>query len=317
MARPTKSGSEPGAEIASVLPLKSATLPMLDLTTSPCSTPVQLQPMILRSAPRRPARMAEPGEDSIESISPASSALWASVPLASGTILILRPRFSSKPRRLTISEKPASPLGSITPCDQGFGACADVGVPRQANKAMAIAAARTVGDVMVASLALLRERKRIRPQLRLDDRIDIARLRQAAILHELVAHPFELLDRERNVGVDHAVFHGLVENERGTRVVRLGARKLVRELDGLVAVAGGVGDSLDLRRQEFHGVVTPGRNRLAGDVEAQAHEVRDHVAPCDQNLDPGRRDRQVLRRHDGGIHNAGGERLVAVDVTAD
>src|SRR5262245_26332419 len=151
IARATRSGSEPGAEIASVLPRISATLPMLDLTTSPCSTPVQLQPTILRSAPRSPARIAEPGEDSIESISPASSALCASVPLAIGTILTLRPRFSSNPRRLTIREKPASPLGSITPCDQGFGACADEVVERKTAKAAVTTPARAMRLIMGVS----------------------------------------------------------------------------------------------------------------------------------------------------------------------
>ena len=70
---PTRSGSEPGAEMPIVLPLSSATLVTLALIISPCSMPGQSQPTILRSAPRRPARIAEPGLDSIESTSPGAA----------------------------------------------------------------------------------------------------------------------------------------------------------------------------------------------------------------------------------------------------
>ena len=82
------------------------------------------------------------------SSSPDSSALWASVPFCSETILILSPCFSAKPRRLTMSEKPASPFGSITPWVQGLGVCAAAGVASDDAAVSATSTARISPDLV-------------------------------------------------------------------------------------------------------------------------------------------------------------------------
>src|SRR3954468_4769043 len=222
IARATRSGSEPGAEMAMVLPLSCGTAVMLALVISPCSTPGQSQPMILRSAPRKPARMAEPGLDSMASISPASSALCASVPLASGTILTLSPRFSAKPRRLTIREKPASPFGSITPWLQAL-VCAAAGAVAHRAKSSAPAQVPMIARIMAVLPAKLfsDQLQRLCAQRCVNDLVDVAGARQGAVLHKLLLHPCQLFHRQRDFRIDRLVLHELVVHEGRARIVGL------------------------------------------------------------------------------------------------
>ena len=86
-----------------------------------------------------------PGLDSMLSSSPASSALCASAPFFMARMVSLSPCLAAKARWPTIHMKPASPLGSITPCFQGLSAWADAGAARLAasrNAAQAGAANR-------------------------------------------------------------------------------------------------------------------------------------------------------------------------------
>src|SRR5712691_213337 len=73
----TSSGKLPGAETATDFPLRSASEPISLRAKTPCGTTIQLQPMILTSAPRATATMVPPGPPSKESSSPASAALEA------------------------------------------------------------------------------------------------------------------------------------------------------------------------------------------------------------------------------------------------
>src|SRR4051812_22978372 len=206
--------------MAIVLPLSAATSVMLALVISPCSTPGQSQPMILRSAPRRPARIAEPGLDSMLSISPASSALCASVPLAIGTILTLSPRFSAKPRRLTIREKPASPFGSITPWLQAL-VCAAAGAVAHRAMSSALAQAPLIARSMAALPAKLfpDQFQRLCAQRCVDDLVDVAGARQGAVLDELLLHPGQLFHRQRDFRIDRLVLDELIIDERRARIV--------------------------------------------------------------------------------------------------
>ena len=83
------------------------------------------------SAPRAPARIVAPGLDSMLSSSPASKALCAVAPFFSGTISIFRPCFDAKSRCPTITMKPASPFGSMTPCFHGLRSWPEAGTPRR------------------------------------------------------------------------------------------------------------------------------------------------------------------------------------------
>ena len=74
--------------------------------------------------------------------------MWASVPLLIGTILTVRPCLSAKPGRLTISEKPASPLGSITPRVQGLSCSA----PPAGAATSAASAEKTAAPVVALKL---------------------------------------------------------------------------------------------------------------------------------------------------------------------
>src|SRR5262245_38417130 len=55
MPRNSRSGSDPGEEIATVFPLRSARLLMSALARTTCGTPGQVQPTILTPVPRTPA----------------------------------------------------------------------------------------------------------------------------------------------------------------------------------------------------------------------------------------------------------------------
>ena len=97
------------------------------------------------SAPRAPAMIAAPGEDSMLSSSPDSSALCAIAPFFRLTISILSPCLAAKSRSPTISMKPASPFGSITPCLQGLSSCACAPAANSRTAAQAVEIKRMAG----------------------------------------------------------------------------------------------------------------------------------------------------------------------------
>ena len=67
------------------------------------------------------------------SSSPDSSALCASAPFFRPMISSLSPCLAAKSCLPTIHMKPASPLGSITPCFHGLSSCAQTGCPNASN----------------------------------------------------------------------------------------------------------------------------------------------------------------------------------------
>src|SRR5262249_25793836 len=136
------SGSEPGAEVAIVLPLRSATLSILPRTKSACGRPGQWQPAILTSAPRMAATMPSPAPPSMLSTSPAIRALSASAPSFNCTVSILSPRLAAKSCCIGIITKPASLLRLMTPWRQTAGACAGAAVGRPSAAAMRIKRAK-------------------------------------------------------------------------------------------------------------------------------------------------------------------------------
>ena len=60
-ARATRSGSEPGPEIAKVLPFMSSIEPISGCVNNPYISPGKVQPTTFTSAPREAAMMALPG----------------------------------------------------------------------------------------------------------------------------------------------------------------------------------------------------------------------------------------------------------------
>ena len=71
MPRNSRSGSEPGEEMATFLPLRSASVLISALARTTCGTPGQVQPTILTPVPRAPATIDSAAPMSTLSISPA------------------------------------------------------------------------------------------------------------------------------------------------------------------------------------------------------------------------------------------------------
>ena len=74
MPRNSRSGSEPGEEMATVFPLRSANVLISALASTTCGTPGQVQPTILTPVPRTPATIDSAAPMSTLSISPEISA---------------------------------------------------------------------------------------------------------------------------------------------------------------------------------------------------------------------------------------------------
>src|SRR5262245_964493 len=125
MPRNSKSGSEPGEEIATILPLRSASDLISALARTTCGTPGQPQPTIFTPVPRAPATIDSAAPMSTLSISPESSAFINVAPALICRSSIFNPRFAAKPPLSTMAMKPASLLASRMPCFQTFScACA-------------------------------------------------------------------------------------------------------------------------------------------------------------------------------------------------
>src|SRR5262249_47041961 len=147
--RANMSGNDPGADTAMDLPLRSSILSIPALTMMPCGTTTQWQPMIFMSPPRTPTAIAPWAPPSYLSSSPASRALspiWSSLTSSSSS---LRPSRSAKPRLAAISRKPASALGAMIPCFQGFSACAGA-APAAAASIAPAATSRARIDVFIS-----------------------------------------------------------------------------------------------------------------------------------------------------------------------
>ena len=80
MPRNNRSGSEPGEEIATVLPLRSAGVLTSALASTTCGMPGQVQPTILTPVPRAPATIDSAAPMSTLSISPAINAFISVAP---------------------------------------------------------------------------------------------------------------------------------------------------------------------------------------------------------------------------------------------
>ena len=80
MPRISRSGSEPGEEMAMFLPLRSASVLISALASTTCGTPGQVQPTILTPVPRAPATIDSAAPMSTLSISPAISAFISVAP---------------------------------------------------------------------------------------------------------------------------------------------------------------------------------------------------------------------------------------------
>ena len=80
MPRNSKSGSEPGEEMATFLPFRSANVLISTLDSTTCGTPGQVQPTILTPVPRTPATIDSAAPISTLSISPAINAFISVAP---------------------------------------------------------------------------------------------------------------------------------------------------------------------------------------------------------------------------------------------
>src|SRR5260370_798298 len=134
---------------------------------------------------------------------------------------------------------------------------------------------------------------------------EIDRGPHAADAHQCFLDVVELVHRDRQVRRDRLLLHRVVEHEGGARIVGLLAGDLVGELDGLVAMAYRVAQAFHLGGKELGRVVAPRRQRLAGGVQADAHEIGHRLGARHQFLDavPGG-DRNVFVSHDPCLHDA-------------
>ena len=110
--------------------------------------------------------------------------------------------------------------------------------------------------------------------------------------------------------------HRLIVDERRARIVRFRFRDLECKFHFLVFVRHRVAQRGNFCCQEMRRLVGLCGERLAAGDHADAHEVRQRLAACREQLHVGRRDRQILGRDDRGIDHADGERLVAIGIAA-
>src|SRR5262245_16281287 len=120
MPRNSRSGSDPGEEMATVFPLRSASVLISALARTTCGTPGQVQPTIFTPVPRMPATIDSAAPMSTLSISPEISAFIRVAPAFICRSSTFSPRFAAKPPLSTIAMKPASLLASRMPCFQTF-----------------------------------------------------------------------------------------------------------------------------------------------------------------------------------------------------
>src|SRR5215468_6629892 len=126
-------------------------------------------------------------------------------------------------------------------------------------------------------------RQRFLADVGVDQPADVAGLGELAERDHLVLNPDNVLDRDRELGIDHARLQSLLVDEGGARVIGLGAGCLARKRDGLVAMGDGVAEGFDLRGHEPHGILAALVERLAGHERAEPQELGQHLARLHQH----------------------------------
>ena len=149
MPRNKRSGSEPGDEMATVLPLRSAGVLISALASTTCGTPGQVQPTILTPVPRTPATIDSAEPMSTLSISPEISAFISVAPALIWTISIFRPCLAAKP--------PLSTMAMIAGIALGFenAVLPDFVLRVRGGKRRRRATAAASGDFLVAACLFL------------------------------------------------------------------------------------------------------------------------------------------------------------------
>src|SRR5262245_61454320 len=161
-------------------------------------------------------------------------------------------------------------------------------------------------------------RQRFLADVGVDQPADVTGLGELAERDHLVLNPDEVLDRDRELRIDHARLQSLLVDEGEARVVGFGAGCLARERDGLVAMGDGVAEGPDLRRHEPHGVLAALLERTAGHERAEAQEFGQHLARLDQHAHVlHRRQRHVFVGHNRRVDHPAEQRGETIAVATD
>src|SRR5882757_7442948 len=119
-------------------------------------------------------------------------------------------------------------------------------------------------------------RQRFLADVGIDQPVDVARLCKLAERDHLVLQPDQILPGDGEVRVDDARPHALLIDEGRAWIVRLGARLLQRQPDGLVTMGHRVAECLDLRRHEADRILAALGEGLARHQRAEAQKLRQH-----------------------------------------
>src|SRR5512139_2712239 len=111
--------------------------------------------------------------------------------------------------------------------------------------------------------------QRFLADLGINQLVDVAAPGELAERDHLILRPDQALDRNGEIGIDHARLQSLLVDEGWARVVGLGAGRFARQRDGLLAVGHRVAQGLHLRDHEADGVLAPLAQRLAGHERAE------------------------------------------------
>ena len=173
-------------------------------------------------------------------------------------------------------------------------------------------------DDAKAVVSLADARQRFLADIGINQLVDVAALGELAERDHLLLRPDQAFERNGEIGIDHAGLQSLLVDEGRARVVGLGADRLTRQRDGLVAMGHGIAHRLDLRGHEPDEVLAAVVERLARHQRAEAQELRQHLARLHQHAQAlHRRQRQVLVGHHRGVDHAAEQRGEPVAVAAD
>src|SRR3954447_26687597 len=128
----------------------------------------------------------------------------------------------------------------------------------------------------IASIADARQR--FLADIGINQLVDVAAFGELAERDHLLLRPHQAVERNGEIGIDHAGLQALLVDEGRARVVGLGADRLARQRDGLVAMGHGITHRLDLRGHEPHQVPAALVDRLARHQRAEAQELRQYLA---------------------------------------